>query len=359
MAILHFPCELCKNFELKGDCEWRFNICPESFLEANTACPAAKSWVFKKSDPHEKCNIHGIVPKVSKPVHDTGRLLIWSGLILSGMGMKETPDFPEYRRAEYLNALVNGGINTMRDFITCIPGDEDDPLSYWQFDDPELLELLKSRMKLVQERDLTQILTLQPYCGTISDDQVRYYIRNLKEFLPNQNLIFEPINEPRNNDRQREIVKILLDSGVPKENIAIEFVDSSDWVNMFNEFGLIGKSFFSKHWMGSMETVKEIFGGSSAQTLLGWGKFFGSCDGMDEQGKAKGLNFWHNAQAGIDNRRPDNNQLHDIVKWFLTNGGCGYEMLSASGYQHSAWPNMDDMILIGHDERQAMSSATE
>ena len=68
MPEKNFPCGMCKIFSIRDDCEWRHDICPESHQEANIECPASGDWVFFKTDPHIKCQIHGAIPKPPPPL---------------------------------------------------------------------------------------------------------------------------------------------------------------------------------------------------------------------------------------------------------------------------------------------------
>jgi hypothetical protein len=297
------------------------------------------------------------VPKCLIPYNKTGKLLIFSGTILSGLAMKETPEWPEKRLAEYYNALAIDGVNAERNFSTCAPGDPWDPLDYYQFDDPDYLTVIQRRLALVKSRDLTEIMILQPYRSGISNADVRWLIKKTKQFLPN--IIYEPTNEPGPPDVPRliAIAEILLEEGIPKSNILIEFAHSGEWSDfMLN--GMKDGATVCHHWIGSMETASEVFSGGAAQTILSWGTFCGSNDGPDKLLKAGGLNFKYLEEAGVDNRRPTNYALHALSCWMLENGR-GYEHLSASAYRrptvnHLSWPNMDDCIALGRQERQAM-----
>jgi hypothetical protein len=293
------------------------------------------------------------------PYHKTGKLLIFSGTILSGLAMKETPEWPEKRLAEYYNALATDGVNAERNFSTCCinPPDPWDPNAYHQFDDPEYLTVIQRRLALVKSRDLTEIMILQPYRSGISNADVRWLIKKTKQFLPN--IIYEPTNEPTVPDVPRliAIAEILLEEGIPKSNILIEFAHSGEWADfMLN--GMKDGASVSHHWMGSMKTVADTFTGAAAQQILSWGGFVGSNDGPDEFNDAGGLNFRYLEEAGVDNRRPTNYALHALSCWMLENGR-GYEHLSAAGYRVAtvnglSWPNMDDAIVIGREERKAM-----
>jgi len=299
----------------------------------------------------------GQCPFCIGPYHKTGKLRVFIGSMLSGLAMKETPEWPDARLPEYYNALVIDGINAERNFSTCAPGDPYDPLDYWRFDDPEYLTVIKGRLDLIKERDLTEIVCLQPYRGTISDDKVRWLIRALKPYLPN--IVFECVNEPTENDRQRQLVEILRAEGVPNKYIQIEFVDSGDFYDLLHKT-LNDEGLATYHWTGTMETIHAPWpkGWSTSSGMMEFMKMglYGSNDGQDMARAAKGLNFWlhdHHNPPITEYRRPDNQQLKDVTTWMLAHGK-GNENLSASAYLKAASPNMDDCINIGHAERRAM-----
>lgn len=335
---------------------WRY-ICEQTGKLVNPYCPNQIHKEFPQSQaPTVVCDLHlKPIPKCPNPYYKTGKLQIYSAFELSWAGMKSTIACPDSQRGKFLDALVADGVNAIRDALTCAH-DPDDPLDYYQLEDDDFLPVLISRVKEVAERDLTWILLLEPYGRGISDNQARFYIRALMPFI--QNLIWEPINEPRNNDRQRQLVKILLDEGIPKNHISIEYADAGDWFTMFDDYDLKGKALVSSHWMGSVESLEYIFGGSTAQTVLKWGNFWGSCDGPDTMLKSTGRNFWWCIQHGWDNRRPTAQQVREIVAWFKENGAIGYEMLTAILYPDSGAPTIAGAFSNeGREERWALAGA--
>jgi hypothetical protein len=270
--------------------------------------------------------------------------------------MKGTAGWPDSRLAEYYNALVKDGVNAERNFSTCAPGDPYDPLDYYQFGDADYLKIIQTRLEIIKKRDLTEIVILQPYRDSITDDQARWLIRALRPYLPN--VILTPVNEPQPQDMDKimSIVNIALNEGWPKRNLLIEYCDCGTWGDMMLG-GLKNEVSVSRHWIGSIETINEIFSGGTAQEILSWGTFCGSNDGPDKLGQAHGLNFRYLEDLGVKNLRPTNDELHNIAGWFLSNGR-GYEHLSAAAYQRpgKAFPNMDDAISLGRGERIALSS---
>jgi hypothetical protein len=339
---------------------WRMvsGICPFSLRNAKTTCPPAIEWDFKEADEIGDCTECEALeeepaPKCKRPYRSTGTLQVYTAFQLSWAGMKSTAACPDSMRGKFLNALVADGINAIRDALTCAH-DPNDPLDYYYLEDAAFLPVLISRVKEVARRDLTWILSLEPYGGTISDDQARLYIRALMPFI--DNIIWEPKNEPRDNDRQRQLVKILLDEGVPKNHISIQYADAGDWGDMMLGWDLAGKCLTSSHWMGSVESLEWIFAGGTAQTILGWGNFWGSCDGPDTMAMARGRNFYWCIIHGWENRRPTAQQVREIVAWFKAHGGIGYEMLTAVLYPDSGAPTIAGAFTDeGIEERKALA----
>jgi len=297
--------------------------------------------------------------KCPDPYHAGGKLRIFIGSMLSGLAMKETPEWPDARLPEYYNALVKDGVNAERNFSTCAPGDPYDPLDYWRFNDPEYLTVIKSRLALIKERDLTEIICLTPYRGSISDDEARWLVRELKSYLPN--IIFECVNEPTENERQRRLVEILKAEGIPNKFIQVQHVDSGAFYDLLHDT-LNGEGLATYHWTGTLETInapwpKGWSTSSGMMTFMTMG-LYGSNDGQDTMRAALGLNFWlhdHQNPPITEYRRPNNWQLGKVSAWFRAHGKGHVEHLSASAYQRSAKPNMDDALSIGHEERLAMA----
>ncbi len=367
----HFPCEACKNFECRDDWERRDNTCPVSLQEARPECPPWKWWWFKKSDPHIPCEVHGhpVVPKCPDPYRIGGKLRIWTGTTLGSLAMRETPEWPDAGRPAYLNALVADGVNAERMASSVAPGDPLDPLTYYKFGTDQYWSVIDWRLGQYLERDLTPILTVLPYKGELTDDDIRELIRRTRRFQP----IYECANEPGDNWTQERVLRILQAEGVPLDHIMVAFVDSSDWFEMMKTVADLDgqgeiikiKCLLSAHQFGSMETIRDTFGaGGNADKILSWGNFVASNDGPDKLLKTTGLNFRYLAERGADARRETPEKMREVAAYFIDRERGGYEDLSASGYQRPttigpdggpvSWPNMDDAIELGRAERLAM-----
>lgn len=286
-----------------------------------------------------------------------GKLRVIVHTLLGGLAMKEIPEWPDAGLAKYYDALVADGVNAERYVSTCKPGDPYDPLEYWQLEDPEYLGVITKRLNLMRERDLTAIICLQPYRGTISDDRARWLIRALRGYP----IIWECVNEPTSNDRQAQLVGILQSEGVENRFIQIQHVDAGAFYDLLHDT-LNGEGLATYHWTGTMETVNAPWpkgwstsSGTMEMMTLG---LYGSNDGEDIMQAARGLNFWlhdHQDPPITKFRRPNEEQIGQVAAWMKTHGKGHVEHLSAAAYQRSARPNMDDAITIGHGERQAMA----
>ena len=306
------------------------------------------------------------------PYRKTGKLLCWSGTMLAGLVMKETATYKDADLPAYYDALAADGVNAERNMV-CLDSTPEWELNLpWIGDDlkavnEEFYRVLDRRMALVAARDLTEIITVGPYSGydlrgnPDFPGYVREFVKRMKKWLPN--IIFETWNEPVGSpdeiaETQKQMVTIFQEEGVPDSHIQIAFADGGKNSDiLMTQLG--GEGLMSLHWIGSMETVQQVWEPSSNYVpLMGYG-LYGSDDGQDTQRSAHGLNWWWHEQQGItEYRRPDNDQIYEITKWMLTHGrGVGYEHLSAAGFQTAATPNLEEAIRIGKDERKAMYRA--
>lgn len=316
-----------------------------------------EEWAAKQEDFPDPSG-DPIIPKCSSPYHREGKLLVWSGTSLTTLSTKDNALFKEADLPAYYDALVADGVNAERSFAYFTDGDTN-----WDSFlpcNPGFYEHLNYRLGLIKERDLTEIMCLTPYGGENSFDEVREIIRRTKSFLPN--IIYECVNEPTTNDRQKRIVDILKDENIPNKYIQINFLDSGEFGELLTVW-LNGEGLACAHRTGSMETIrltnelgKAWEGSPGCMRLMGNG-LYGSNDGDDVQQSAKGLTFWaQKPEDKIKYRRSDNNQITEITSWMLAHGrGVGFEVLSACGFQASEPPDLKEAIRIGRDERRAMS----
>ena len=81
---------------------------------------------------------------------------------------------------------------------------------------------------------------------------------------------------------------------------------------------------------------------------------YGSNDGEDASKASQG---WYFYGAPMAARRPTEGQLYDCARWFFENGNA-YENLSASAFQDTDTPCLEDAIVLGQTERLAMRRAS-
>jgi hypothetical protein len=339
----------------------KVTVCAESLLLPNPFCPSTEVREFRPDAvPTAVCTLHvappepPAIPVCASPWPESGKLRIWSGTLLGGLSTRDNATFKESDLPAYYDAIAEDGPNCERNFAYF---EDDGAWTSYRPSDPDYYQHLIYRINLAVQRKITEILCLTPYGITNSDDEIRTIIRATKQFLPY--IIYEAVNEPRDNERQKEIVAILQAEGIPNKNIQIEYVDSGAFFDLLATT-LKGEGLATLHWVGTMDTVDADWpmGWSTSDgtmKLMGYG-MYGSNDGQDAARAAKGLNWWAHSQMTppvTEYRRPDNPQLAEVTPWMLANGR-GYEHLSAAGFQASATPDLRAAIELGRAERRAM-----
>jgi hypothetical protein len=321
-------------------------------------------------DCGEECDAY-IVP-TSIPYHTTRKLLVWSGTLLSGLSQK-TDYLDETKLPGYYDLMAQY-VNAERNFAVYL--DDDTGYRPWNGDDltsinEEYYATLDRRMTLVKERDLTEIVTIGPYAGydlrglPAFGTYVGNFVERTEKWLPN--IIYETWNEPPNEPEwQKFIVDILLENGVPQENIQLAYADSSDWYAILSE-DLGGKGLACYHWTGSMEAINAPWPAgwstSSGMMQLMTLGLYGSDDGGDGYGQGLYWEFQRNI-PGCDEgclqqyRRPSNQQIYEVTTWMLQNGK-GFEHLSAAGFQKpDAFPiDIEGAMNLGKTEMEMMRRA--
>ena len=301
------------------------------------------------------------------PYHDTGKIVCFSGTLMSGLCIREHErcEFREADLAEYYDTLVEDGINSERNFATFLDEDE-----YWKAHRPwvgedldvvneEYYQVFDRRMAFVVERRLTEVVTIGPYSGyhlksnLKFPDYVREFIRRTKKWIPY--IIYETWNEPtgvpgEQYDSQKLIVDILKTEGI-REHVQVNWFDSSLFYQLISE-DLQGKGLAAIHWYGSEQSADTLKVGMMASHLIPNGTYPCS-DGEDWHREAKGLDWpWDTTK---EYRRPSVEQIRYISKVISELGGKGFDHLSASGFQpNKKTPNLKTAIDLGREERRAM-----
>lgn len=290
------------------------------------------------------------IPKTDIPYHSTGKLLIYSGAMLCDLCTKDNVLFKEEYLPAYYDALARDGVNAIRSFLATFDGTPAWPT--YNGHESDHFDMLRRRLKMIKDRDLTAVLSLTPYGGSLSMDGYRDLIRLGMEFAPN--VVFEQMNEPTSNELQAQVVGILVNEfSVPKKNIMVSFIDNSDWLALMEQPGMKDAP-LSAHGFGTMESVNSVFGaGGNADKILAWGDFCGSNDGGDRAGKSDGAYFY-----GLNplSRRPNIQQLQSTATFMLRNG-VGFEHLSALAFSKQEEPDLKVITEYGRDERRALRAA--
>jgi len=285
-------------------------------------------------------------------------MVSYDATLLGYFCSKNNEEFTEEDEVAYANALAEDGINMTRGFSHFY----DDIPGYWESWKPvdeEYRPVMQRRLKLMADRKITSIISLEPYGGLAPDADIDWIIETCKPFLPY--VVFETANESGNMALHTKLINILRNHGIQDSEIMLYFCDSGEFADMIVN-GLHGKGTASLHGVGSMETINAPWPRGWAASpgtlkLMEYG-LTGSSDGEDGEHQAKGL-FWPWMPNG-PGQRSTADQAHEITEWMLAHGR-GWEFLSAAGFQtgdpKQGRPNIKKAIEIGREERQAMAKA--
>jgi len=303
-----------------------------------------------------------VMPVCDHPYNDTGKIICYSGGLLTILCARDGPGFKEDDLPKYFDWLVDHGANSFRS----LSGFFDESVNWKSFipgRDSDYFDHLHRRLKWAVKRKLTPILTLKPYQGNYPQAIFDRLITETKQYLPY--LIYEAANEPQTNEEQQIIIRRLVELGAPAIHIQQYYIDSGEWFDDYKTLAGGGKSPATSHEVGSMSTIfDEEKGwakgpGSGVHTLMSMG-YYGSNDGEDVFHSSLGLTWpWLPAGQG---RRPNVAQIYGITKWMLENT-MGYEHLTASGFQGQskeqelAYPDLNKEMELGGLEVDAMYQA--
>jgi hypothetical protein len=330
----------------------------------NAYCPSSHFAEYVKGhEPVTTCTLH-VKPEPPIPVCDipwpeTHKLLIWEGTLLSFLSTKENEEFTWADMVAYADALAQDGTNCIRSFSFFLDDVYRDGKEYWvswKPADAEYRDIIQARLKLLVDRKITTIVSLEPYGGMATDSELEWIIETCKPFLPY--VIFETCNESGDMDLHRRLIAMLKAKGIPNKNIMLYYCDSGDFADcLVNE--LNGEGLASLHGVGSVETIFAPWpkGWATSDGTLALCKLglFPSSDGEDAEHKALG-SFWHWLPDPEPGRRPSADQAYEITSWALKNSR-GWEFLSAAGFLESDRPNLKKAIELGRPERKAMRAA--
>jgi hypothetical protein len=272
--------------------------------------------------------------------------------MLCDLCTKDNLLFKEEYLPAYYDELAKDGVNAIRSFLATFDGTPNWPT--YNGHEPDHLDMLRRRLKMIKDRDLTAIVSLKPYGGSLSWDDYRVLIHLCLEFAPN--VIFEPINEPMENSFQAQVYGILKNEfHVEDRFIQFNWVDSSDF--KASMVAMQGRGLASCHGVATMETINAPYpmgwaGSSGTMELMSLG-MGGSNDGKDAAGASQGAYFYG---LSPDSRRPNLVQLKDCATWMLQNGKA-YEHLSALAFAKQEEPDIRAITEYGRDERKMFRAA--
>jgi hypothetical protein len=334
--------------------------------------------------------------KCQFPYYKVRKIIAWSGTFYSGLVLT---NLDETKMLDYYDELKETN-NAERNFAWWTEKDPNwNPYGIYPFKkcdgkydltkpNPLYYEQLFRRLDMVKQRDLTEIISLIDFSGSVNpqnwpsnpwnrknnvnntamlpsrllahEPSIQAFLRYLtvftKKTLPYKRwLIIELGNEVGGDyfhlyNWYRRGIKKLIELGIPKWRIQINWFDSSYfWQLIYFDFpGILS----AIHCEGSPKSISEMHSGSS-QKLVENG-MYGSSDGPDWNGQSKGLlgKGWPEAY-----RKPSPGQLRPMVKQTLKKGSKGFEHLSAACVVNSYIPDLDDAINIGKSEREALYRA--
>jgi hypothetical protein len=295
-----------------------------------------------------------VIPKTDIPYHKTGKLIIYSGVMLCDLCTKDNVLFKEEYLPAYYDELAKDGVNAIRSFLQTQDSTPNWPI--WNIDEPGYFGMLRRRLKMIKDRDLTAIVSLKPYGGDLPWDEYRKLIALCMEFMPN--VVFEPVNEPAAMDLPLQIAGILRSEfNVADSHIMFGYVDSGVFGDEMLRMG--GKGLASCHRVGSMATVNGPYpigwaGSSGTMKLMGLG-MTGSNDG-DDAGKGVHGDLFYGLNPA--SQRPTTGELFACASWMMKNGK-GYEHLSAKAFLASEEPNLRALTELCWDEAVALRKAED
>lgn len=349
MAI-NFRKFLCKNVFRRGGLLWKCADC-QRYDHAPQHYEDVIEESIRLDDTFE--DVAPVIAKCNIPYHRTGKILVWSGAVLTDWSIKDNATWKEQNFPEYLNSLVRDGVNATRAFSWF----EDNTPEWDSFkpgaDGQAYWDALGRRLQMVKDRDLTAIVTMRPYRGSMSDGDIRSMVIFLMPYRPN--VIIEAENEPQTNEYNERVTRIAKEYGWPVNHIQLGFVDSGE----FGDTVLANPGILSCcHYVATTDTIfsNEKYGWANSpgtRRLMSLG-MYGSNDGEDSAGACRGWYFYGGPE---ESQRPTVEQLFQTTGWMLDHGR-GYEDLSAAGFRTTTTPNMIDAINYGAEERAAMRRAS-
>ena len=109
--MINFRRAICKVLR-KG--KWLYDLCDCQRYEDK---PHSYSDTVEESIRLDDTVVEVVsTPRCMIPYHRTGKLLVWSGALLTDWSIKDNSTWQEQNYPEYLNCLVRDGVNATRAF---------------------------------------------------------------------------------------------------------------------------------------------------------------------------------------------------------------------------------------------------
>lgn len=380
-------------------------ICTETQKLKNLYCidTMPKKYV-KGTEPTVLCQLHAEAPyvpkKVKNPLHESGILNCWVGLLYSDLTYL---GFIEAQLNSYYDALAEDKTNVLRAFgwwTDMVSGPWFGKYllpwsvnwtwseSYWS--------MVISRIKNWSDRGGWYIVDILDACSLYEGEtwetnplkniassptecfydtparaKIIEYAKELVSRTQGLKVIFGTRNEGGQivgvdglRDYDSAVIAALKSVGVSSNRIQICSYDSGACYDTL-VYDLDGNGLSAQHMVNSDKSADWWRDSPGKQSMMRLGDY--PCgDGPDmyiqenpPEYLAEGL-YWEFITAPasrVASRRASNSQAEYIARTMRNLGFRRYEFLSAAGFQQkSGLPNMDDAILIGRDERQAIAN---
>lgn len=385
-------------------------ICTASGLVPNEYCPTGQVVVrqfIQGTQPTDACAVHVAPPpaktKVAEPwVPGAAGIRGWSGglySLLAWIGADEAKldSMYEAMAVDYVQLERNFGwysaLGDDWEGTSAIPWNAD-----WSWNETYWAQLDR-RLKLwCGDRDGTEIISILDACSLY--DGTSFETNPLRKLASRGSEVFWPgpardkvvayalelaartkkygqriILETRNEGDQIvgidglqsydiAIITALRGAGWPANRIQTNWFDSSLYYAVLHESQyLAGVGLASTHRCTTPGDVAWYVNSPGKQGLMkegDWPGADGGTFGSDETPPrldALGLTFKWLKETPAENiaRRPNADQIRTIMGMMKGLGYPRYELLSASAFQYSYLPNLDDAIALGRSERLALS----
>jgi len=385
-------------------------ICTASGLVPNEYCPTDQIVVkqfVQGTQPTDVCAVH-VAPlpaktKVADPwVPGAAGIRCWSPLLYSDLA---ATFIDEAKYDALCEVMAVDGIQVKRSFgwYSALGDDWEGTGAFpwkddWSWNEAYWSQLDRRLKMWCGDRDGTEIISILDACSLY--DGTSFETNPLRKLATRGSQVFWPgpardkvvayalelaartkkygqrvILETRNEGEQIvgfdglqsydiAIIVALRGAGWPANRIQTNYFDSGLYYAVLHESQYLGGvGLASTHRCTTPGDVAWYVNSPGKQGLMkegDWPGADGGTFGSDETPPrldALGLTFKWLVSTPAENlaRRPNADQIRTIMGMMKGLGYPRYEMLSASAFQNSNLPSLDDAISIGHSERLALS----